>query len=149
MLKRPPATQEEVVERAALIFGIVGSKGLHDEEHIREMARRSWERAPRPARARAASSARSSRAATGPRSCVRSGVPTLVIHGTRDKLVRPSGGKATAKAIPGAKLMKVEGMGHDLPRPLWPTLIDAIAATPSRRTDGQVSEPAGAAAASP
>ena len=53
--------------------------------------------------------------------------PTLVIHGSRDKLIRPSGGRATAKAIPGARLMMIDGMGHDLPRALWPTLINAIA----------------------
>ena len=41
--------------------------------------------------------------------------PTLVIHGTKDLLVRPSGGRATARAIPGAKLLMIEGMGHDLP----------------------------------
>ncbi len=52
--------------------------------------------------------------------------PTLVIHGTADPLVRPSGGRATARAIPGAQLMKIEGMGHDLPRAIWPRLIDAI-----------------------
>ena len=52
--------------------------------------------------------------------------PTLVIHGTRDKMVRRSGGRATARAIPGARLMMVEGMGHDLPEGTWPQLIEAI-----------------------
>src|SRR6185312_14383986 len=52
--------------------------------------------------------------------------PTLVIHGDRDPLITPSGGKATAKAIPGARLMVVPGMGHGLPERLWPQLIDAI-----------------------
>ena len=52
--------------------------------------------------------------------------PDLVIHGTADRLVRPSGGRATARAIPGARLLKIEGMGHDLPRAAWPRLIDAI-----------------------
>jgi pimeloyl-ACP methyl ester carboxylesterase len=50
-----------------------------------------------------------------------------VIHGTADSLVSPSGGRATARAIAGAKLMMIEGMGHDLPRGLWPRLIDAFA----------------------
>ncbi len=54
--------------------------------------------------------------------------PTLVIHGSVDPLVSPSGGRATARAIPGAELMMIEGMGHDLPRVLWPRLIDAFAA---------------------
>jgi pimeloyl-ACP methyl ester carboxylesterase len=53
--------------------------------------------------------------------------PTLVIHGTVDPLVRPEAGYDTARAIPGAKLMMVERMGHAMPIPLWPQLIDAIA----------------------
>jgi pimeloyl-ACP methyl ester carboxylesterase len=53
-------------------------------------------------------------------------VPTTVIHGDADPLVNVSGGRATAEAIPGAKLVIVPGMGHDLPRELWPQFIDAI-----------------------
>jgi pimeloyl-ACP methyl ester carboxylesterase len=53
--------------------------------------------------------------------------PTLVIHGDSDPLITPSGGRATAKAIPGARLMLVPGMGHGLPERLWPPLVDAIA----------------------
>ena len=55
-------------------------------------------------------------------------LPTLVIHGDADPLIPVDGGRATARAIPGARLMMVDGMGHDLPRALWPVLIDAIAA---------------------
>jgi len=47
-------------------------------------------------------------------------MPALVIHGTRDLQVDVSGGQATAAAIPGARLELIEGMGHDLPQPLWP-----------------------------
>ena len=53
--------------------------------------------------------------------------PTLVIHGSADPLVAPSGGRATARAIAGAKLMMIKGMGHDLPRAAWPQIIDGIA----------------------
>jgi pimeloyl-ACP methyl ester carboxylesterase len=53
-------------------------------------------------------------------------VPTLVIHGDADPLVRLEGGVATANAIPGAKLLVVKGMGHALPIPMWPQIIDAI-----------------------
>lgn len=53
--------------------------------------------------------------------------PTLVIHGDSDPLITPSGGKATARAIPDARLMIVPGMGHGLPERLWPQLVDAIA----------------------
>jgi pimeloyl-ACP methyl ester carboxylesterase len=58
--------------------------------------------------------------------------PTLVIHGTVDRLVRPSGGRATARAIPGARLMMIEGMGHDLPRGAWPRILNAIAENAAR-----------------
>ena len=53
--------------------------------------------------------------------------PTLVIHGDKDTLISASGGRATAKAIPGARLMLVPGMGHGWPERLWPLLSDAIA----------------------
>ena len=59
-------------------------------------------------------------------------VPATVIHGDSDVLVRPSGGRATAKAIPGARLKLIEGMGHDLPRELWPTYVTEIAGTAAR-----------------
>ncbi len=52
--------------------------------------------------------------------------PTLVIHGDKDKLIGPSGGRATAAAIEGARLVKIKGMGHDLPPAFWPQIVDAI-----------------------
>ena len=55
-----------------------------------------------------------------------------MIHGKSDRLVRPSGGRATAKAIKGARLELIEGMGHDLPRGVWPRIIDGIAANAAR-----------------
>ena len=64
--------------------------------------------------------------------------PTLVIHGSSDPLINPSGGKATARAIAGAQLMMIDGMGHDLPRAAWPRLIDAIA-THAQRADEHAS----------
>ena len=54
-------------------------------------------------------------------------VPTLVIHGVDDPLVPVEGGKDTAEAIPGAKLIIIDGMGHDLPHGgAWPQIVDAI-----------------------
>nr|BFD87056.1 alpha/beta hydrolase [Streptomyces sp. Xyl84] len=55
-------------------------------------------------------------------------VPTLVIHGLEDTLIDPSGGRRTADLVPGARLLLVPDMGHDRPRELWPTLIDAVVA---------------------
>jgi len=59
-------------------------------------------------------------------------VPALVIHGTADKMVHVSGGRSTAAAIPGAELVLVDGMGHDLPPDLFPTFVEAIARTAGR-----------------
>jgi pimeloyl-ACP methyl ester carboxylesterase len=53
-------------------------------------------------------------------------LPTLVVHGTDDTLIDPSGGRRTAELVPGARLLLVDDMGHDRPRALWPRLIDAI-----------------------
>ena len=53
-------------------------------------------------------------------------VPTLVIHGLDDTLIAPSGGERTAELIPGARLVLVEDMGHDRPRPLWDEICTPI-----------------------
>jgi pimeloyl-ACP methyl ester carboxylesterase len=67
--------------------------------------------------------------ASGDRSAVLAelDVPTLVIHGRDDTLISPEGGERTAELIPGSRLLLVADMGHDMPRPLWPVLVDAIA----------------------
>ncbi len=56
-------------------------------------------------------------------------IPFLVIHGEEDPLVNVSGGKATAAAVPDARLILIPGMGHDLPEATWDGIIDAIVAT--------------------
>jgi pimeloyl-ACP methyl ester carboxylesterase len=62
--------------------------------------------------------------------------PALVIHGVEDRMVHASGGRATAAAIPGAELLLVDGMGHDMPPALYDTFADAIQRTASRATGG-------------
>jgi pimeloyl-ACP methyl ester carboxylesterase len=57
------------------------------------------------------------------------GMPTVVIHGKDDPLIPVRAGRATARAIPGAELIEIDGMGHDLPREIWPRMIDAVEAT--------------------
>ncbi len=52
-------------------------------------------------------------------------LPTLVIHGSRDTLIAPSGGRRTAELIPGARYVEIEGMGHDYPPPVWRQWVDA------------------------
>jgi pimeloyl-ACP methyl ester carboxylesterase len=53
-------------------------------------------------------------------------VPTVVVHGTADRMCHPSGGRATAAAVPGARLELIEGMGHDLAPGTWPRIVSAI-----------------------
>src|ERR1700712_4303266 len=127
MLMAPPVTtREEFIERFAQTWKIlrVGSFPL-DEAKDRERAERTFARGLNPAgaarqlRAVLASGSRKERLGS-----VRA--PTLVIHGTVDPLVRLEGGKDTAASIPGAKLLMIEGMGHALPIPMWPQIIDAI-----------------------
>jgi pimeloyl-ACP methyl ester carboxylesterase len=126
-LMAPPArTREEAVERSVAGARIIGSPGYElDEAAVRERSGRSFDRAHDPlgvARQFAAVLASPDRT---PR--LRSlRVPTLVIHGRDDPLVRVSGGEATAAAIPGAELVVIDGMGHDLPRPLWSRITDLI-----------------------
>ena len=59
-------------------------------------------------------------------------VPTTVIHGDADPLVNVSGGKATAAAIPGARLVVIPGMAHEMPPQLWQQLVDEIVAASAR-----------------
>ena len=59
-------------------------------------------------------------------------VPTLVIHGLADKMVHVSGGRATSAAVPGAELLLIDGMGHDLPPALFETFVAAIRRTADR-----------------
>jgi pimeloyl-ACP methyl ester carboxylesterase len=107
-------------------YRTIGSAGFEfEEEHKRERAGRCFDRGIHPA-----GSARQMAAiVTAPdrtKSLGQVRVPTTVIHGNADPLVNVSGGRATAKAIPGAKLVILPGMGHDLPRELWPQIIEAI-----------------------
>jgi len=116
------------------VFAAIGSPGLpRDLDDIRALAATSYDRdhdPEGPGRQLAAIIASGDRTAE-----LRTiTAPTLVIHGSADPLVAPSGGRATARAIPGAELVSIDGMGHDLPRAAWPQLIDAIAEH-ARRTD--------------
>ncbi len=136
LLGNPPKTRDQVIARAVKTFKVIGSPGFpFEEDMVREMAARSYDRGHS-----AAGVMRQLHAiiASGDRTEAlhQVQVPTAVIHGTRDPLVKPSGGKATARAIPGARLMMIDGMGHDLPRDLWPTFANAIDTNAGRTERG-------------
>jgi pimeloyl-ACP methyl ester carboxylesterase len=132
LLKRPGPDREGYVRHTGWVFEKIGSPGFpREDEDLRALAELSYDRGLNPAgssRQLAAIVAAPDRTPA----LERLDVPTVVIHGTADKLVAPSGGRATARAIPGARLLMIDGMGHDLPRPLWPRILDAIAANAAR-----------------
>ncbi len=137
LLSRPLGGRQKAIEQAVKTFKVIGSPGYPmDEAHLREIAGRSYDRGHNQAGVLRQLHAIS---ASGDRTEALHGVtvPTTVIHGASDPLVRPSGGKATAKAIPGARLKLIEGMGHDLPRDLWPTFVEEIATNAARATKAQ------------
>jgi pimeloyl-ACP methyl ester carboxylesterase len=108
----PPATtRDEVIQRMVRASRVGGSPGYpRDEKEIAERAGRAYDRCyDRTERLRGLQ------------------VPALVIHGLDDRMCDVSGGRATADAIPGAELILVEGMGHDLPPGLRPQLAERIA----------------------
>ncbi|HEX2383466.1 MAG TPA: alpha/beta hydrolase [Acidimicrobiales bacterium] len=126
LMATPPQTVEEAADTAILAAKIIGGKRYPvDEERVRARAVEGWNR---DHDALGFGRQLVGIMASGDRTPGLAGVrvPTLVIHGLDDPLVTPSGGESTAKAVPGARLLNVEGMGHDLPIPLWPGIIDAI-----------------------
>jgi pimeloyl-ACP methyl ester carboxylesterase len=136
-LMRPPATsREEYIENSVKVFSVIGSPAYPmNEAWQRQKAGEAWDRDPDPAgRARQLLAILSSPDRAPGLANVT--VPTLVMHGTADPLVAPSGAQATVDAVPGAELVTFEGMGHDLPAELWNDIvgrIDALARTAEGR----------------
>lgn len=127
-LTRPRVgSRDDIIAGGAELSRIIGSPGYPvDDEELRRRSAAKFDRSFQPAgtqRQYAAILASPDRTAA----LASVTVPTLVIHGEDDPLVGVSGGRATAAAVPGAELLVIPGMGHDLPQALWPTVIDAIA----------------------
>ena len=124
LLAPPPASREDYIESAPN-WMVWQSKKYRDAQRTKELAAIGYDRSfypeggPRQLAAIFASGDRSAKLAE-------LAVPTLVIHGRDDTLITPSGGMRTAELIPGAHLLLVADMGHDMPEPLWPMLTDAV-----------------------
>ena len=131
-----PRDRERFLEQAVANARAISAGGAYpfDAEAVRRGAARNYDRAYHPkgtGRQFAAILAAGDRtAALGQ---IR--VPTLVVHGTEDQVIGVSGGEATAAAIPGARLLRVPGLGHELPPGFWPTLADALVQN-ADRADG-------------
>jgi pimeloyl-ACP methyl ester carboxylesterase len=130
LLKNPPKDRAGYIDHAAWVFAKIGTPDFPRDD-LREMAALSYDRGLNPA---GSSRQLAAIIASGDRTPLLRTItaPTVVIHGTKDKLVPPSGGRATAKAIPGARLVLVDGMGHDLPRGAWPRMLDALVENAAR-----------------
>jgi len=127
LMRRAPKEREAFKEYFVRMFRIIGSPGFpQDEPRVRELAGATFDRAHN-----AAGTARQLAAilASGDRTpgLRRLRVPTMVIHGKDDPLIPFRGGVATARAIPDAELVAIPGMGHDLPREVWPKLHETLA----------------------
>jgi pimeloyl-ACP methyl ester carboxylesterase len=131
-----PGDREGYVEQAVVNAKAIsaGTAFPFDAEAVRRGAARSYDRAYHPrgtGRQFAAILAAGDR--TGALGQVR--VPTLVVHGEEDQVIAISGGEATTAAIPGSRLLRIPGLGHELPPGFWPTLADALVEN-ADRADG-------------
>ena len=130
--RRAITSREEAMQMAVETFRAIGSRGyVLDEERVRDVAARSFDRGHDPGgylRQLTAIMAQPDRT----QKLHNLELPALVIHGRADPLVTWSGGRALAKAIPGAKLHVYPGMGHDMPRELWPDFAAEICALAAR-----------------
>jgi pimeloyl-ACP methyl ester carboxylesterase len=127
LLQRPAdSTQEAIVANLVRVGKIIGSPGYpQSDDKLRADAIEGYERAYYPA-----GIARHFAAVLGSGSLLRYDrqvtAPTVVIHGRADKLMRPSGGRAIAHAIKGARLVLIDGMAHDLPEELWDEVVSEL-----------------------
>jgi len=126
LLGAAPRNRQEAEDLAVKMWGVFGSPGFpFDEERERRLAGEAFDRAQDPTGfARQAAAIVTAVDRTQGLGAV--SVPTVVVHGLADTLVQPSGGRATADAVPGARLVMIEGMGHSLPLGVWPQVIGAI-----------------------
>jgi pimeloyl-ACP methyl ester carboxylesterase len=132
MMLTRSSTKEEYVASSVTMAHLIGSPGFPGEDDdTRERAAATWDRGVRGAgvgRQIMAILTQPDRT----RALGRLSLPATVVHGLADKMVNVSGGRATSMAIPGAGLLLIEGMGHDLPPALWPTYVRAIRETADR-----------------
>jgi pimeloyl-ACP methyl ester carboxylesterase len=142
LLRPAPRERAKYIEHGVELFQKIGGSGYEPGvEDLREIATRSFDRGGDPAGpGRQLGAIVADRDRTARLRLLK--LPTTVIHGLDDKLVRPSGGRATAKAIPGARLVEIPGMGHGLPRGAWPIILEAIEET-ARRAPAPVSSARG------
>jgi pimeloyl-ACP methyl ester carboxylesterase len=121
----PPTDRESYIARYVEGIRTWGSPAYFDEERLRASAGAAFDRCFQPdGQARQAMAVFSGPSRTEALRGVL--VPTLVVHGSEDKLIDASGGRRTAEAIPGARFVLIEGMGHDYPPQLWDQIVQLV-----------------------
>lgn len=126
LLKPPPVDRADHIEKSVASSRVLNGPAYPiDEDMVREKAGKAFDRGLSPAgTARQLAAVLTSGSRKEALKSVT--VPALVIHGNADHLVPVEGGIDTAEAIPGAELLIIEGMGHDLPPAIWPQLFEAV-----------------------
>jgi pimeloyl-ACP methyl ester carboxylesterase len=129
-LLRPAASDRDAaIADSVGMFTAIGSRTHRaDPDGLRDVVTRAYDRGYHPAGTARQLGAINCTADRTARLGALS-MPATVIHGNEDPLIAPSGGRATARAIPGAKFVMVRGMAHDLPQPLWPAIVRQILRT--------------------
>jgi pimeloyl-ACP methyl ester carboxylesterase len=124
LLAPPPTDRQDYIDSAPK-WMIWQSKKYRDEAKVKQNAARDFDRSfyPEGSTRQLAAIYASGRRTAGLQQL---DCPTLVIHGRDDTLITPSGGERTAELIPGAHLLMLSDMGHDIPEPLWPVFTDAV-----------------------
>jgi pimeloyl-ACP methyl ester carboxylesterase len=126
LMTPPPTERDAYLDNAVTSWKLFASPRYFDETKVRDRAAAAFDRMfyPEGATRQMGAIAKSGSRADGLRNLR---VPTLVIHGRADALILPIGGERTAELVPGANLVVLNDMGHDLPEPLWPFITDVIA----------------------
>ncbi len=120
------ASREQLIAHSLKLFRRIGSPAFpKPESELRAFVSRLLDRSYHPAGVKRQFMAVLGTGSLRPFS-KKIQAPTVVIHGKEDPLLRPACGRAVAKAIPGARLELITGMGHDLPEALWPRLVDTL-----------------------
>jgi pimeloyl-ACP methyl ester carboxylesterase len=127
LLTPSASTREQHIENSVTAYTILGSTGFPlDYDYVRDRSGQEWDRGQRDPSASIRQVAAIVAGGDRTSELAKLRLPTLVVHGDADPLVNVTGGRATAAAIQGAELLEVEGMGHDLPREVWPRLFDRL-----------------------
>jgi pimeloyl-ACP methyl ester carboxylesterase len=126
-MAKAPTDRDSYIERHLLNMRTWGSPAQYDEERMRAFAAAAFDRCFLPAgQARQSMAIAAGDSRTEALREVR--IPTLVLHGSADKLIDPSGGRRTAEVVPGARFVLIDGLGHDYPPAYWDEIVHLVTA---------------------